>query len=519
MVESRKARIASASSVRPGRRARQDQVSATNRGREATDERQRVERQRVERQARATDNRVRTQDRERRARIVEARSQDRQRIERQERQARFTDNRVRTQDRAERRARANETMRESKIAALASQREQSRERTADRRFQREDRRTDRFASVQQRAIDERFDERRFGERRFDERRLDGRRLDGRRFDESLALETRRQRVWQAYARRSERFDDDRRERRRNFVRVGQRVSPDWYYNDWYGDYASRRYRTGYYGTPNYYYGYDYDDGYLYRVRRNDNLVTALFPLLGGAYSVGRPLPFYYQSAYNVPLGYRSLYYDTPDYYYRYGDGAIYQVDSTTLLIQGIVALLTGQSFGIGQTLPLGYDVYNVPYAYRSRYYDTADTLYRYDDGYIYGVNPRTRLIQTTIPAYDGYAVGYPAPVGYAGSYYDVPDYYDDLYYDAPGYDYRYASNGIYQVDPNTRMVAALVTLVTGQHLGVGQRLPLGYDVYNVPYDYRDRYYDNDRAMYRYADGNIYQVDPGTRVIGRVIDIV
>jgi hypothetical protein len=98
----------------------------------------------------------------------------------------------------------------------------------------------------------------------------------------------------------------------------------------------------------------------------------------------------------------------------------------------------------------------------------------------------------------------------------VPDYYDELYYAEPGYDYRYASNGIYQVDPQNQLIAALVALVTGQNFGVGQRMPLGYDVYNVPIDYRDRYYDNDDYLYRYADGRIYQVDPGTRLIERII---
>jgi len=38
----------------------------------------------------------------------------------------------------------------------------------------------------------------------------------------------------------------------------------------------------------------------------------------------------------------------------------------------------------------------------------------------------------------------------------------------------------------------------------------------VPIDYRDRYYDNDDYLYRYADGRIYQVDPGTRLIERII---
>jgi hypothetical protein len=274
-----------------------------------------------------------------------------------------------------------------------------------------------------------------------------------------------------------------------------------------------RYATYFDDDDDYYYRYDGD--YLYRLRDNDNVVLSLFPLLGGAYSVGNQLPFYQSSYYNVPWGYNSLYYDTPDSYYRYGDSAIYQVDPTTQLIAGIVALLTGQSLGIGQMLPMGYDVYNVPYAYRSNYYDTDDMWYRYDDGYIYGVDPRTRLIQSQYPVYNGYAVGQPWPA-YAGYDYDVPGYYDDLYYDQPNYDYRFASGGIYQVDPATQLVTALVALVTGQNFAVGQPLPVGYDAYNVPFAYRDDYYDNDDNWYRYADGRIYQVDPRTRLIERVI---
>ena len=33
----------------------------------------------------------------------------------------------------------------------------------------------------------------------------------------------------------------------------------------------------------------------------------------------------------------------------------------------------------------------------------------------------------------------------------------------------------------------------------------------------DRYYDTPQSMYRYADGYIYQVDPTTRLIQAVID--
>ena len=129
------------------------------------------------------------------------------------------------------------------------------------------------------------------------------------------------------------------------------------------------------------------------------------------------------------------------------------------------------------------------------------------------------MIQSSYPVYSGYAVGYPAPMAYAGYDYSVPDYYDDLYYDQQGYDYRYANNGIYQVDSSTQMVAALVALVTGQNFGVGQQMPMGYDAYNVPMDYRDRYYDTDQYNYRYADGQIYQVDPQTQMIRSVIDAI
>jgi hypothetical protein len=305
-------------------------------------------------------------------------------------------------------------------------------------------------------------------------------------------------------------DNDDRRVRSDFFRVGQRVDQNW----WYDDYVPLRYRASYYDDDRYYYRYDGD--YLYRLSRNDDVVLSLFPILGGAYSVGRPLPYYYDSFYNVPLGYSSLYYDSPNSYYRYGDGAIYQVDPTTQLIAGIVALLTGQSLGVGQALPLGYDVYNVPYAYRTNYYDTDDMWWRYDDGYLYGVDPYSRLIEQRVPVYGGYMVGnqWPSYAGYGG--YGVPDYYGDLYYDAPGYDYRYASGGIYQVDPATQLIAALAALVTGQNFNVGQRMPLGYDAYNVPFAYRDDYYDDDRNWYRYADGRIFQVDPGTRVIRRVI---
>jgi hypothetical protein len=40
----------------------------------------------------------------------------------------------------------------------------------------------------------------------------------------------------------------------------------------------------------------------------------------------------------------------------------------------------------------------------------------------------------------------------------------------------------------------------------------------VPFAYRSQYADNSNSWYRYADGNIYQVDPRTRVIQTVISV-
>lgn len=298
--------------------------------------------------------------------------------------------------------------------------------------------------------------------------------------------------------------------------------------DGFDSYAARRYASTYRASPQYIYDYDYDDGYLYQINRQTSLVTALFPVLGGAISLGQPTPIGY-SNYNVPYAYRTLYYDTPNYNYRYGDGAIYRVDQSTQIIQAIVALLTGQSLGVGQRLPMGYDVYNVPLAYRDRYSDRDDMWYRYDDGYIYGVDPRSRMIQSMYPvSYGGYVVGQPVPSyasygGYTGfGYGGQPSYsaynYDNLYYSQPGYNYQFANNGIYQVDPTTQIISALAALVTGANLGVGQTLPMGYDVYNVPTDYRASYFDTPNAWYRYDDGYLYEVDPRSRLIQAQIPV-
>jgi hypothetical protein len=97
----------------------------------------------------------------------------------------------------------------------------------------------------------------------------------------------------------------------------------------------------------------------------------------------------------VPYQYRDIYYDTPNYNYRYAPGAIYQVDANTQLVTSIASLLTG-GLAVGQALPPAYSAYNVPIAYRNTYYDRPDAWYRYSDGYIYQVDPTTQLITAIV---------------------------------------------------------------------------------------------------------------------------
>lgn len=156
------------------------------------------------------------------------------------------------------------------------------------------------------------------------------------------------------------------------------------------------YQSWYPDDQNYFYRAD--DGYVYRIDRDRNLVDGFFPLYDdytGDYYVGAEYPDEYLGYYNVPVQYRPWYADNADNYYRYGDGAIYQVDRQGGLIEGIVSLLAGD-LAVGQHLPAGYDVYNVPYDYRDEYVDTEDAWYRYNDGHIYQVDPTTQLVQAIV---------------------------------------------------------------------------------------------------------------------------
>lgn len=143
------------------------------------------------------------------------------------------------------------------------------------------------------------------------------------------------------------------------------------------------------------YRYRYDNGYLYRTNDQGGLLGYL-PLLGGALGLGQawPTQYDYQPAPDYYTRYYGLQQDRYDY--RYADGVIYGLDRQNQSISQVAALLTGQSWNVGQRMPSGYDVYNVPYQYRDQYVDTADRRYRYNDGYVYQVDPTTQLVQAAI---------------------------------------------------------------------------------------------------------------------------
>ena len=172
-------------------------------------------------------------------------------------------------------------------------------------------------------------------------------------------------------------------KKRNGCNPPGQVKDDGYYrSDWWG-------YDRYFGNND----YRYRDGYL--VRYGDRGIASYIPLLGGALSIGNQWPSYYQP-YEMPRYYNDFYGLNDPRGYRYADDVIYRVDPETSAITSIAALLTGDNFAVGQTMPMGYDVYNVPYGYRDRYYDSPDAYYRYSDGYIYQVDPETRLIAAAI---------------------------------------------------------------------------------------------------------------------------
>ena len=229
--------------------------------------------------------------------------------------------------------------------------------------------------------------------------------------------------------------------------------------------------------------------------------------------IGQRLDAAYQNRL-LPLGLRDLYRDDDDYFYRLGNGYVYRVDRDTSLVNSLLPLI-GAGLGVGQMFPSSYMNSYVPSYYQSFYPDGQDDYYRYANGYVYEIDRDSGYIEDMIPLMaGGYGVGQMLPAGYSA--YNVPYQYRDLYYDTPDAHYRYAPGAIYQVDPTTQLITSVASLLSPSAFGVGQQLPMGYGTYNVPLAYRDQYYDTPDSWYRYNNGSIYQVDPTTQLITAVI---
>lgn len=169
-------------------------------------------------------------------------------------------------------------------------------------------------------------------------------------------------------------------------------------------------------------------------------------------------------------------------------------------------------------LPPGLARNSNPYGnsdwYRWRGLENGD--YRYYDGYLLRMSGNGVL--GYVPLLGGaLALGNPWPTGINSAV--LPDYYQNYYGLGDPNGYRYYGDTIYRVDPRSSAISSIAALLTGDQFGVGQRMPDGYDVYNVPYDYRDRYADGPDSMYRYSDGTIYQVDPTTQLIQAAIQLL
>jgi hypothetical protein len=224
----------------------------------------------------------------------------------------------------------------------------------------------------------------------------------------------------------------------------------------------------------------------------------------------------------LPSNVAYLYPDTPDYYYRYGDGYLYQVDRGSSLVNALLPLLGG-GFLPGSYLPNYYmsspyygmnSYFPSAYGFNSFYPDYGNNCYRYGNGVIYEVDCFTGLVENVIPMYaGGYGVGQLLPSSYG--YYNVPYQYRSMYYNTPDYNYWYAPGAIYQYDPGSSMITSVAALLS-PGFTIGQPLPLGYNAYNVPYAYRSTYYDTPNAWYRYNNGYIYQVDPMTQLVTAIV---
>ena len=99
----------------------------------------------------------------------------------------------------------------------------------------------------------------------------------------------------------------------------------------------------------------YDQGYAYRINPSSNLAQSIIPLLGGALFGGNQWPQGFTDYQVSP--YHAQFFGAGDNdAFRYADGAMFGVDPKTQMIGSIVGLLTGDNWNVGSPAPQGYDL-------------------------------------------------------------------------------------------------------------------------------------------------------------------
>ena len=158
------------------------------------------------------------------------------------------------------------------------------------------------------------------------------------------------------------------------------------------------------------------------------------------------------------------------------------------------------------------------FRYSNWFSENRDGDWRYDRGFAYRIDPATNLARSITPLLGGALFGGNMwPTGYTN--YDATPYYSRYYGARDNQSIRYADGAVFRVDPKTQMISSVVGLLTGDDWNVGARAPQGYDMYNVPANYRDQYADSNTSAYRYNDGRVYEMDPTTLVVRKIINLV